>query len=106
MRPIHRETPGFFARPAPLAARVSPHLASFAQTMRHAAPFWRVAGAVQVVGRVLMLVPPAATLGAVVFAPVVARALALLPSSGVPGAPLVTGLMLLASLPRQDSSPS
>lgn len=95
MRSIDRETPGFSARTDGLRARVRTALQAL---------LWRLVGAAQVAGRVLVHVPPAATLGAVVFAPVAARLFAVPLPHPVHGTPVVTGLMLLASLPRRDPS--
>ena len=95
MRCSYREIPGSSARPDGLYARV--------RATVQALP-WRLIGAAQVAGRVLVHVPPAATLGALAFAPVVARLFAVPLPHPVHGTPVVTGLMLLASLPRQDPS--
>ncbi len=59
--------------------------------------YWQFLGATQVVAGLLMLVPRAATLGAVVFFPVALNIFVITVALGFHGTPFITGPMLLAA---------
>lgn len=60
--------------------------------------YWRFLGWAQVAAGVLLLFPRTAALGAVVFLPIIANIFVLTVSLDFTGTPVVTGLMLLATL--------
>ena len=59
--------------------------------------FYRFVGLVQIIGGLLLLIPRVATLGAVIFFPIILNIFVLTVSLGFRGTPVVTGLMLLAA---------
>ena len=60
--------------------------------------YWRFLGWAQVVAGVLLLIPRTAALGVVMFLPIVVNIFVLTVSVDFAGTPIVTGLMLLATL--------
>jgi hypothetical protein len=60
--------------------------------------YWRFIGTTQVLAAVLVLIPVTAHLGAMLFFPVILNIFVITVSMGFRGTPVVTGLMLLASL--------
>jgi hypothetical protein len=60
--------------------------------------YWRFLGAVQVAAGVLILVPATATLGAMIFFPLILNIFVITVSYGFRGTPFVTGPMVLAAL--------
>ncbi|HEY7767595.1 hypothetical protein [Longimicrobium sp.] len=60
--------------------------------------YWRFLGAVQVAAGVLILVPATATLGAMIFFPLILNIFVITVSYGFRGTPFVTGPMVMASL--------
>jgi hypothetical protein len=73
-------------------------LGLFFEVMYQSGPFWRFAGAAQVIAGMLMLIPRTAALGAVLFTPVIASIFVITLSFDFRGTPVVTGMMLLATL--------
>lgn len=71
---------------------------AFFEVMYQSGGYWRFIGATQVLAGILMLIPRTATLGAVLFAPVIASIFVITLSYDFNGTPLVTGTMLLAIL--------
>lgn len=70
----------------------------FFETLYQSGPYWRFIGATQVLAGILMLIPRTATLGAVLFAPVISSIFVITLSYDFQGTPVVTGLMLLATV--------
>lgn len=71
---------------------------AFFEVMYQSGEYWRFIGAAQVVAGILMLIPRTATLGAVLFTPVITSIFVITLSYDFGGTPLVTGMMLLATL--------
>lgn len=70
----------------------------FFHAMHQSGLYWQFLGAVQVVASILLLIPAAAHLGAMIFFPVILNIFVITVSMDFKGTPAVTGLMLLASL--------
>jgi hypothetical protein len=68
------------------------------ETLYQVGPFWRFIGLSQIVAGLLILIPRTATLGALIFTPIIANIFVLTVAVGFQGTPVVTGLMLLATL--------
>lgn len=60
--------------------------------------YWRFLGLCQLTAAVLLLVPRTATLGALVYFPIILNIFVITVSIGFVGTPIITGLMLLASV--------
>ena len=60
--------------------------------------YWRFLGASQVAASVLLLIPATATLGALLFLPIIANIFVITVSMHFAGTPVITGLMLLATV--------
>ncbi|HYW14083.1 MAG TPA: hypothetical protein VE871_19115 [Longimicrobium sp.] len=73
-------------------------IGAFFEVMYQSGEYWRFIGAAQVLAGILMLIPRTATLGAVLFTPVIASIFVITLSYDFGGTPLVTGMMLLATL--------
>lgn len=73
-------------------------IGAFFEVMYQSGGYWRFIGAAQVVAGILILIPRTATLGAVLFTPVIASIFVITLSYDFRGTPLVTGMMLLATL--------
>ncbi|MGZ5444929.1 MAG: DoxX family protein [Thermoanaerobaculia bacterium] len=70
----------------------------FFHAMHQTGLYWQFLGATQVVASILLLMPAAAHLGAMIFFPVILNIFVITLSMDFKGTPMVTGLMLLASL--------
>ena len=70
----------------------------FFHAMHQTGLYWQFLGATQVVASVLLLIPRRAHLGAVIFFPVILNIFVITVSMEFKGTPVLTGLMLLASL--------
>jgi len=70
----------------------------FFEAMYQSGGYWRFIGLAQVVTGVLLLVPRTATLGAVLFFPIIVNIFVITVSLRFIGTPFVTGAMLLASV--------
>ena len=70
----------------------------FFEAMYQTGAYWQFIGWAQIVGGILLLMPRTATLGAVVFFPIILNIFVITVSLGFIGTPVVTGLMLLACL--------
>lgn len=71
---------------------------AFFEVLYQSGGYWRFIGAAQVLAGILMLIPRTATLGAVLFAPVIASIFVITLSYDFNGTPFVTGMMLLATI--------
>lgn len=60
--------------------------------------YWRFLGLCQVAAAILLLIPRTATIGALVFFPLILNIFVITVSLGFRGTPIITGLMLLANL--------
>ena len=60
--------------------------------------YWRFLGAAQVVASILLLIPATAHIGAILFFPIIFNIFVITLSMDFRGTPILTGLMLLASL--------
>lgn len=60
--------------------------------------YWNFLGAAQLLAAALLLVPRTATLGAVVYFPIIVNIFLITLSMGFRGTPVITGLMLLGSV--------
>ena len=70
----------------------------FFHAMHQTGFYWRFLGATQVLASILLLFPRRAHLGAMIFFPVILNIFVITVSMDFTGTPVVTGLMLLASL--------
>jgi hypothetical protein len=70
----------------------------FFHAMHQSGYYWRFLGATQVLASILLLIPRRAHLGAMIFFPVILNIFVITVSLDFRGTPVVTGLMLLASL--------
>jgi len=70
---------------------------AFFEAMYQTGGYWQFLGATQVVAGILMLIPPAATLGAVVFFPVALNIFVITVALDFRGTPWITGAMLFAA---------
>ncbi len=70
----------------------------FFHAMHQTGLYWQFLGATQIVASILLLIPAVAHLGAMIFFPVILNIFVITVSMDFGGTPLVTGLMLLASL--------
>jgi uncharacterized membrane protein YphA (DoxX/SURF4 family) len=73
-------------------------IGAFFEVMYRSGEYWRFIGAMQIVAGILMLIPRTATLGAVMFAPVIASIFVITLSYDFNGTPVVTGMMLVATV--------
>ena len=60
--------------------------------------YWRFLGLCQLAAAILLLVPRTATVGALVFFPLILNIFVITVSLGFRGTPVITGLMLLANI--------
>lgn len=72
-------------------------LGSFFETLYQSGPFWHFIGAIQVIAGLLVLWPATATLGAVLFLPVISSIFVITLSYDFNYTPVITGGMLLAN---------
>lgn len=72
-------------------------IGAFFEAMYQTGGYWQFLGAVQVLAGVLMLIPRAATLGAVIFFPVALNIFVITVALGFTGTPFITGPMLFAA---------
>lgn len=72
-------------------------IGAFFEAMYQTGLYWRFLGFTQVLAGLLMLVPRAATLGAVIFFPVIVNIFVITVALDFKGTPLVTGAMLFAA---------
>lgn len=70
----------------------------FFEAMYQSGGYWRFLGWSQLIAGVLLLIPATATLGALVFFPIILNIFVITVALHFTGTPQVTGLMLLASL--------
>ncbi len=70
----------------------------FFEAMYQSGGYWRFLGWSQLIAGVLLLMPATATLGAVLFFPIILNIFVITVALHFTGTPVVTGLMLLASL--------
>lgn len=70
----------------------------FFHAMHQTGLYWRFLGASQVVASILLMIPATAHLGALLFFPIIFNIFIITMSMDFRGTPVVTGLMLLASL--------
>lgn len=70
----------------------------FFEAMYQSGMYWRFLGVSQLIAGVLLLIPATSTLGAVLFFPVILNIFVITVSLHFTGTPVITGLMLLASL--------
>ena len=70
---------------------------AFFEAMFQTGGYWQFLGAVQILAGALMLVPRAATLGAMMFFPVALNIFVITVALGFTGTPFITGPMLLAA---------
>ena len=70
----------------------------FFHAMHQTGLYWRFLGATQIVAAILLLIPRTAHLGAMIFFPVILNIFVITVSMEFKGTPVVTALMLLASL--------
>ena len=70
----------------------------FFEAMYRTGAWWQFIGWAQAIGGVLLLIPAASTLGAVIFFPIILNIFIITVSLGFSGTPLITGAMLLANL--------
>jgi hypothetical protein len=70
----------------------------FFEAMYRSGGYWRFLGASQLVAGVLLLIPRTATLGALLFFPIILNIFVITVALEFTGTPVITGLMLLASL--------
>ena len=68
----------------------------FFEAMYRTGAYWHLIGIAQMTAALLLLVPRTATLGAVLYFPIILNIHAITTSVGFAGTPVVTGLMLLA----------
>lgn len=73
-------------------------LGAFFEAMYQTGPYWQFIGASQIIAGVLLLIPASATLGALLFMPIIANIFVITVALDFHGTPFVTGPMLLASL--------
>ncbi|HST57368.1 MAG TPA: hypothetical protein VLK84_01695 [Longimicrobium sp.] len=73
-------------------------IGAFFEVMYQSGEYWRFIGAAQILAGILMLIPRTATLGAVLFMPVITSIFVITLSYDFRGTPLVTGMMLLATV--------
>lgn len=76
---------------------VATPVGAFFEAMYQTGGYWRFLGAVQILAGALMLIPRAATLGAVMFFPVALNIFVITVALGFTGTPFVTGPMLFAA---------
>ncbi len=76
----------------------STDVGAFFEVMYQSGEYWRFIGAAQILAGILVLIPRTATLGAVLFTPVITSIFVITLSYDFRGTPLVTGMMLLATL--------
>lgn len=70
----------------------------FFEAMYRTGAWWQFIGWAQAIGGVLLLIPAASTLGAVIFFPIILNIFIITVSLGFTGTPFITGGMLLANL--------
>jgi hypothetical protein len=73
-------------------------LGGFFETLYRSGPYWHFLGASQILAGLLVLNAATATLGAVIFAPIVLNIFVITLSYDFRGTPVITGLMVLATL--------
>jgi uncharacterized membrane protein YphA (DoxX/SURF4 family) len=73
-------------------------IGAFFETLYQSGPYWRFIGLAQVLAGICVLVPAAATLGAVLFFPIMLNIFVITLSYDFHLTPVITGLMLLANL--------
>lgn len=69
----------------------------FFHAMHQTGLYWQFLGAMQAVASILLLIPAAAHLGAMIFFPVIVNIFVITISMEFKGTPVITGLMLLAA---------
>lgn len=70
----------------------------FFHAMHQSGLYWRFLGATQIVASILLMIPRTAHLGALIFFPLILNIFVITISMEFKGTPVVTGLMVLASL--------
>lgn len=70
----------------------------FFEAMYRTGGYWRFLGLAQIVAGTLLVIPPLATLGAVLFFPIMLNVFVITVALHFHGTPIVTGLMLLANV--------
>ena len=70
----------------------------FFEGLYQAGAYWNFIGAVQATAGLLLLIPATATLGAVLFFPIILNIFVITVALGFQGTPVITGAMLLASI--------
>lgn len=70
----------------------------FFEAMYQSGGYWRFIGVSQLLAGLLLLIPQTATIGAVLFFPIILNVFIITVALQFTGTPLITGLMLLASL--------
>ncbi len=70
----------------------------FFEAMYQSGFYWRFLGASQLLAGLLLLIPATSTLGAVLFFPIILNIFVITVSLHFTGTPVITGLMLLASI--------
>lgn len=73
-------------------------IGGFFETLYRSGPYWHFLGASQILAGVLVLNAATATLGAVIFAPIILNIFVITLSYDFGGTPVITGLMVLATL--------
>jgi hypothetical protein len=73
-------------------------LGGFFETLYRSGPYWHFLGASQILAGVLILNAATATLGAVIFAPIILNIFVITLSYDFRGTPVIAGLMVLATL--------
>jgi uncharacterized membrane protein YphA (DoxX/SURF4 family) len=79
------------------AISVDDPIGLFFEAMYQSGAYWNFLGAAQVFAGILLLIPRTATLGALLFFPIVLNIFVITVSLHFRGTPFITGLMLLAS---------
>ncbi len=73
-------------------------LGAFFEAMYQSGAYWRFIGATQILASILILVPRTAPAGAVIFMPIITNIFVITLSYDFAGTPVITGLMLLATI--------
>lgn len=68
----------------------------FFEAMYRTGPYWRFIGICQLTAALLLLIPRTATIGALIYFPIILNIFIITVSMDFKGTPLITGLMLLA----------
>ena len=70
----------------------------FFEALYQSGIYWNFLGLCQIAGAILLLIPRTATLGAVIFFPIILNIFVITVSMHFAGTPIIAGLMLLANI--------